>query len=66
MKELFKTESLTNQGLNFMNAYVDSALGPEIKNLKNEAVAELQNLKSIRQNGKRTKFIYTLGSLCLR
>lgn len=52
LKNLFLTDDRTNDGLNFLNAYLDSYLSPELKNMKSEVLAEIKNRENSRLNGK--------------
>lgn len=57
LKQLFQSDELTNDGLNFMNAYMDSYLNQDIKNAKIELLAEMKAARSYRQNGKQSFII---------
>ncbi|VVC45972.1 Hypothetical protein CINCED_3A019408 [Cinara cedri] len=50
LKQLFKTDELTNEGLKCIHAYMDSYLHPEITKFKNDVLAEMLQIRTNRQN----------------
>jgi len=56
-KKLFQTDQLTTESLNYINAYMDSYLNADVKDMKNEVFTEMQNIKNTRQEGKAINYI---------
>lgn len=51
LKQLFKTDELTDEGLKYVHAYMDSYLHPEMAKFKNTVLAEMQQIRTNRQKG---------------
>ncbi|XP_001943513.2 uncharacterized protein LOC100166739 [Acyrthosiphon pisum] len=51
-KKLFQTDQLTIKSLNYMNAYMDSYLSTDVKDIKNEVLNEMRDIKNIRQKNQ--------------
>lgn len=46
-----------------MNAYMDSYLSTDVKDIKNEVLTEMQDIKNTRQKGKTINYLIILLSM---
>lgn len=65
-KKLFQTDQLAMQSLNYMNAYMDSYLSTDVKDMKNDVLKEMEGIKNTRQKSKNINYLILLLSMLFK